>query len=297
MLAHNIAIKLKTPKRLSCRTRIMQTLPLRERIREAGRYIQGRTRIKPQIGIILGTGLGNLTKEMEIESRLPYRSIPHFALSTTPGHEGSLILGTLSGKTIVAMQGRLHLYEGYSQEEITFPVRVMKYIGVNILIESNAAGGMNPNLRAGDLMVITDHINLIGDNPLVGPNDDKLGPRFVDMCEPYDKGLVELYEKVAMRENIKIHRGVYVGVRGPNLETPAEYRFLRMIGADAVGMSTVPEVIVAKHSGLKVLGVSCITDECFPDRLEPVNLAQLLKIANLTEPKMTRLIRGILEEI
>ncbi|MBA7644955.1 Purine nucleoside phosphorylase 1 [subsurface metagenome] len=272
-------------------------ISLRERIREAGKFIQSKTRTKPRIGIILGTGLGDLTKEIEIESKISYQNIPYFAVSTTPGHEGSLILGRLVGKMIMAMQGRFHFYEGYSLEEITFPVRVMKYMGVNVIIESNAAGGMNPNLKAGDLMVITDHINLIGNNPLIGSNDDKLGPRFVDMCEPYDKELIELYEKVAMRERIRIHRGVYVGVSGPNLETPAEYRFLRLIGADAVGMSTVPEVIVAKHSGLKVLGISCITDECFPDKLQPVNLAKLIKVANLTEPKMTRLIKGILGEI
>ena len=272
-------------------------MSLRERIKEAGEFVQSKTKIKPRIGIILGTGLGGLTKEIEIESKLSYQNIPYFAVSTTPGHEGSLILGRLAGKMIIAMQGRFHLYEGYSLEEITFPLRVMKYMGVNVIIESNAAGGMNPNFKAGDLMVITDHINLIGNNPLIGPNDDKLGSRFVDMCEPYDKELIELYEKVAMREGIRIHRGVYVGVSGPNLETPAEYRFLRIIGADAVGMSTVPEVIVAKHSGLKVLGISCITDECLPDKLEPVNLAKLIKVANLAEPKMTRLIKGILGEI
>jgi purine-nucleoside phosphorylase len=275
----------------------MMEISLRERIREAGKFIQSKTRTKPRIGIILGTGLGDLTKEIEIESKISYQNIPYFAVSTTPGHEGSLILGRLVGKMIMAMQGRFHFYEGYSLEEITFPVRVMKYMGVDVIIESNAAGGMNPNFKAGDLMVITDHINLIGNNPLIGSNDDKLGPRFVDMCEPYDKELIELYEKVAMRERIRIHRGVYVGVSGPNFETPAEYRFLRLIGADAVGMSTVPEVIVAKHSGLKVLGISCITDECFPDKLQPVNLAKLIKVANLTEPKMTRLIKGILGEI
>lgn len=275
----------------------MIEMSLRERIKEAGEFVQGKTRIKPEIGIILGTGLGGLAKEVEVENKFSYQDIPHFAVSTTPGHEGNLILGRLAGKMIIAMQGRFHFYEGYSLEEITFPVRVMKYIGVNILIESNAAGGMNPNFRAGDLMVITDHINLTGNNPLIGPNDDKLGPRFVDMCEPYDKELIELYEKVAMREKIRIHRGVYVGVSGPNLETPAEYRFLRLIGADAVGMSTVAEVIVAKHSGLKVLGISCITDQCFPDKLEPVNLAKLIKVANLAEPKMTRLVKGVLGEI
>jgi len=272
-------------------------ISLREKIKEAREFIQSKARIKPRIGMILGTGLGALVKEIEIEMKLPYQNIPHFAVSTTPGHEGNLILGRLAGKTIIAMQGRFHSYEGYSLEEVTFPLRVMKETGINILIESNAAGGMNPNFKAGDLMTITDHINLTGSNPLIGPNDDRLGPRFVDMCEPYDKKLIELCERVALKEKIKIHRGVYVGVTGPNLETAAEYRFLRLIGADAVGMSTVPEVIVAKHSGLRVLGISCITDECIPDRLKPVDLHQLLKIAKLSEPQMTRLIKGILGEI
>ena len=273
------------------------TMLLREKIEEARKFIQGKTKVKPGIGIILGTGLGALAKEIEVENVLPYEDIPHFVTSTIHGHEGNLILGKLMNKVIVAMQGRLHFYEGYSSEEITFPVRVMKKLGVNLLIESNAAGGMNPNFKAGDLMIITDHINLIGINPLIGPNDERLGPRFPDMCEPYDKKLIELTEKVALEEGIKIHRGVYVGVAGPNLETPAEYRFLRLIGADAVGMSTVPEVIAAKHSGLKVLGISCITDECIPDRLEPVDIRKILKIAKLSEPKMTRLVKKVLEEI
>lgn len=272
-------------------------MSLREKVDEAKKFIQSKTKVKPGIGIILGTGLGALAKEIEVENVLPYQDIPHFVTSTIHGHEGNLILGKLMNKVIVAMQGRLHFYEGYSSEEITFPVRVMRKLGVNLLIESNAAGGMNPNFKAGDLMIITDHINLTGINPLIGPNDERLGPRFPDMCEPYDKELIELCEKVALEEGIRIHRGVYVGVTGPNLETPAEYRFLRLIGADAVGMSTVPEVIVAKHSGLKVLGISCITDECIPDRLEPVDIRKILKIAKLSEPKMTRLVKKVLEEI
>lgn len=272
-------------------------MSLREKVDEAKKFIQSKTKVKPGIGIILGTGLGALAKEIEVENVLPYQDIPHFVTSTIHGHEGNLILGKLMNKVIVAMQGRLHFYEGYSSEEITFPVRVMRKLGVNLLIESNAAGGMNPNFKAGDLMIITDHINLTGINPLIGPNDERLGPRFPDMCEPYDKELIELCEKVALEEGIRIHRGVYVGVAGPNLETPAEYRFLRLIGADAVGMSTVPEVIAAKHSGLKVLGISCITDECIPDRLEPVDIRKILKIAKLSEPKMTKLVKKVLEEI
>lgn len=272
-------------------------MSLREKVDEAKKFIQSKTKVKPGIGIILGTGLGALAKEIEVENVLPYQDIPHFVTSTIHGHEGNLILGKLMNKVIVAMQGRFHFYEGYSSEEITFPVRVMRKLGVNLLIESNAAGGMNPNFKAGDLMIITDHINLTGINPLIGPNDERLGPRFPDMCEPYDKELIELCEKVALEEGIRIHRGVYVGVAGPNLETPAEYRFLRLIGADAVGMSTVPEVIAAKHSGLKVLGISCITDECIPDRLEPVDIRKILKIAKLSEPKMTKLVKKVLEEI
>lgn len=272
-------------------------ISLREKVKEAGKFIQSKTKLEPSIGIILGTGLGGLIKEIEVENILPYKDVPYFATPTTPGHEGNLILGKFMDKVIVAMQGRFHFYEGYSLEEITFPVRVMKELGVNILIESNAAGGMNPNFKAGDLMVIADHINLTGTNPLVGLNDEELGPRFPDMSEPYDEKLIELVEKVALKEGIKVHRGVYVGVTGPNLETPAEYRFLRLIGADAVGMSTVPEVIVAKHSGLRVLGISCITDECIPDRLEPVDIDKILKVASLSEPKMTRLVKEVLGEI
>lgn len=272
-------------------------MSLREKIAEAKKFIESRSKVKPKIGIIIGTGLGTLTKEIEIKAIVPYSDIPHFAVSTAPGHEGNLILGKLSGKMIMAMQGRFHLYEGYSLEEITFPIRIMKEMGVELLIESNVVGGMNPNFKAGDLMIITDHINLTGNNPLIGPNDERLGPRFPDMSEPYDKRLIELTNRIAIEEKIGIHKGVYVGLTGPNFETPAEYRFLRLIGADAVGMSTVCEVIVARHSGLRVLGMSCITDECIPDRLEPVNFRKLIQVAQKVEPNLARLVKRLLREI
>jgi len=272
-------------------------MSLREKIAEAKKFIESRSKVKPKIGIIVGTGLGTLAKEIEIKAIVPYSDIPHFAVSTAPGHEGNLILGKLSGKMIMAMQGRFHLYEGYSLEEITFPIRIMKEMGVELLIESNVAGGMNPNFKAGDLMIITDHINLTGNNPLIGPNDERLGPRFPDMSEPYDKRLIELANRIAIEEKIGIHKGVYVGLTGPNFETPAEYRFLRLIGADAVGMSTVCEVIVARHSGLRVLGMSCITDECIPDRLEPVNFRKLIQVAQKVEPNLARLVKRLLREI
>jgi len=272
-------------------------MSLREKIAEAKKFIESRSKVKPKIGIIVGTGLGTLAKEIEIKAIVPYSDIPHFAVSTAPGHEGNLILGKLSGKMIMAMQGRFHLYEGYSLEEITFPIRIMKEMGVELLIESNVVGGMNPNFKAGDLMIITDHINLTGNNPLIGPNDERLGPRFPDMSEPYDKKLIELTKRIAIEEKIGIHKGVYVGLTGPNFETPAEYRFLRLIGADAVGMSTVCEVIVARHSGLRVLGMSCITDECIPDRLEPVNFRKLIQVAQKVGPNLARLVKRLLREI
>ncbi|MBI4831929.1 MAG: purine-nucleoside phosphorylase, partial [Candidatus Lindowbacteria bacterium] len=238
----------------------------------------------------LGTGLGELVKEIKGKLSIPYDDLPSFPVSAVKSHENQLVFGKIGQKNVVAMQGRFHYYEGYSMMEVTFPVRVMKALGIRTLIVSNAAGGMNPNFKAGDLMVISDHINLMGDNPLIGPNDDLLGPRFPDMVEPYDNGLIELLEEAALDEKIPVKRGVYVAVAGPNLETKAEYRFLRAIGADAVGMSTAPEVIVAVHGGLHVLGISCITDECLPDALKPANIDMILKVAAEAEPKLSRLI-------
>jgi len=270
---------------------------LKEKINDALSYIKSKCSLTPEIGIILGTGLGKLAEKIEDKTVISYDKIPHFALSTAPGHAGNLLIGKIGDKKVVAMQGRFHLYEGYSPEEVTFPVRVMKAMGVKILIESNAAGGMNRNFKAGDIMIITDHINFTGVNPLIGPNDDTLGPRFPDMSEPYDEQLIELVERIALREGIKCHRGVYIGVTGPNFETRAEYRFFHLIGADAVGMSTVPEVIVAKHSGLRVVGLSCITDMCIPDRLEPVDFKRVIDVASRAEPKLTKLVEKLIREI
>ncbi len=268
---------------------------LRKQIQEAVEVLKQKTRLTPKIGIILGTGLGGLADEIEREAVVPYEEIPHFPLSTVESHAGRLIFGRLSGKPVMAMQGRFHYYEGYTMQQITFPVRVMKAMGCHTLIVSNACGGMNPNFTPGDIMIIADHINLLGDNPLIGPNDDELGPRFPDMSEPYTKSLIELAEKVALEEKIKIQKGVYVAVAGPNLETRAEYRFLRTIGADVVGMSTVPEVIVAVHGGMKVLGLSVITDACLPDALQPVNIQEILRIAAEAEPKLTLLMKRVVE--
>ncbi len=268
---------------------------LRRQIQEAVDVLKNKTAVTPKIGIILGTGLGGLAEEIEREAVVPYEEIPHFPLSTVESHAGRLIFGHLSGKPVMAMQGRFHYYEGYTMQQITFPVRVMKAMGCHTLIVSNACGGMNPNFTPGDIMIIADHINLLGDNPLIGPNDDELGPRFPDMSEPYTKSLIELAEKVALEEKIKIQKGVYVAVAGPNLETRAEYRFLRTIGADVVGMSTVPEVIVAVHGGMNVLGLSVITDACLPDALEPVNIQEILRIAAEAEPKLTLLMKRVVE--
>ena len=269
---------------------------LRKQIQEAVGVIRTQTAMKPKVGIILGTGLGGLAREIKKETVIPYDSIPHFPVSTVESHHGKLIFGTLAGKKVVAMQGRFHYYEGYTMHEITFPVRVMSRkagLGVDTLLISNAAGGLNPQFARGDLMIISDHINLLGDNPLIGPNDDTLGPRFPDMSEPYNRKLIDLADAVALDAKIRVQRGVYVAVPGPNLETRAEYRFLRGIGADVVGMSTIPENIVANHMGIKVLGFSIITDECFPDSLEPTTVEQIIKVANKAEPKLTKIMKEV----
>jgi len=264
---------------------------------EALNYIQQKTGMRPKYHIILGTGLGQLVDRMQIKMTIPYDEIPHFQKPTVESHEGRLLFGTLGGKEIVAMQGRFHYYEGYSMQKIVFPVRVLHANGADTLIVSNAAGGMNPNYRRGEVMLINDHINMLGDNPLIGPNDDELGVRFPDMSEPYTQRLVELAEDVALDQNIKMHKGVYIAMTGPALETKSEYRFLRLIGGDVVGMSTVPEVIAAVHMGMDVLGVSVITDECFPDALEPVKIEDVLEAAKIAEPQMTKIITGVLERI
>ena len=264
---------------------------------EAVAFISARTSFQPEYLLILGTGLGQLAEEIDVELTISYADIPHFPVSTVESHAGKLLFGTLGGKPVVAMQGRFHFYEGYTMQQIVFPVRVARALGAQTLIVSNACGGLNPNFRRGDVMLINDHINFLGDNPLIGPNDPELGPRFPDMSEPYTERLIETAENVALEHAIKMHTGVYLAVSGPMLETKAEYRYMRQLGADVVGMSTVPEVIAAVHMGLDVLGISVITDECFPDSLQPVVLEEILEAAALAEPKMTQVIIGVLERL
>lgn len=270
---------------------------LRRQIQDALEYIRTKTKAEPTIGIILGTGLGGLAKEIKKEVEIDYADIPHFVVSTIESHRGKLIFGSLAGKKVVAMQGRFHKHEGYNLKQVTFPVRIMKFLGVKSILISNAAGALNPLFQKGDVMLITDHINLLGDNPLIGPNDDELGPRFPDMSEAYSKELMSIAKQAALDLKIRLQEGVYVALQGPNLETKAEYRFLRIIGADAVGMSTVPENIVAQHMGIKVLGFSILTDECFPDALKPATLEEILKVANKAEPKMTAIMKEVIHRM
>jgi purine-nucleoside phosphorylase len=264
--------------------------------RSAG-VIRSRFAARPDVAIILGTGLGRLASEIANPVVIPYADIPGFPASTVESHAGRLLCGKLGDTTVVAMQGRFHRYEGYSLQQVTFPVRALHSLGVNTLIVSNACGGLNPLWSAGDLMLITDHVNLLGDSPLIGPNDDRLGPRFPDLSAPYDRGLGALARAVASEKGITLREGVYVAVAGPNLETRAEYRFLRTIGADVVGMSTVPETIVAVHAGMRVLGLSIITDMCLPDSLEPATVEKIIAVANGAEPALTTLVRGVLERL
>ena len=269
-------------------------LELYDQIQESIGAIRAKWNRTPHAGIILGTGLGSLVDEIDVEESLDYEEIPNFLRSTAISHRGRLVCGTLNGLPVMAMEGRFHLYEGYSLKQITLPVRVMKAMGAELLVVSNACGGMNPYYRDGDIMIIEDQINLMGDNPLIGINDDRLGPRFPDMCEPYEQKLVDRALEVARREDIVCHKGVFVAVSGPNLETRAEYRFLRTIGADVVGMSTVPEVIVAVHCGLRVVGFSIITDMCLPDALRPADVDRIIATANEAEPKLRTLVKGVL---
>lgn len=270
---------------------------LYDKIQEATAAVRARWSKKADVGIVLGTGLGGLAQNIAADVVIPYEELPYFPRSTVESHAGKLILGTLEGKTVVAMQGRFHYYEGYSAQEITFPIRVMKELGASLLVVSNACGGLNPQFRRGDVMLIEDHINLLGCNPLIGVNDDRLGPRWPDMCEPYSKELLEKARRIGVENGFIAQQGVYVAVAGPNLETRAEYRFLRGIGADVVGMSTVPEVVVAAHAGMKVLGLSIITDMGLADALEPSNLADILAAAASAEPKMNAIIRGVLKTL
>lgn len=269
-------------------------LDLFDKINESVAYIKSQWDHKPGAGIILGTGLGSLVENIEVQASMDYGDIPNFPKSTATSHKGRLVCGNLNGLPVMAMEGRMHMYEGYPLKDITLPVRVMKAMGSDLLVVSNACGGLNPYYETGDIMLIDDQINLMGDNPLIGINDDRLGPRFPDMCEPYTQALIDRALKIARTEDIVAHKGVFVAVAGPNLETRAEYRFLRTIGADVVGMSTVPEVIVAVHSGMRVVGFSVITDMCLPDALKPANVEEIVAVANAAEPKLTKLVLGVL---
>lgn len=263
-------------------------------INESRDYILSRIKNKPQVAVILGTGLGTLADCIEDKIVIKYKDIPHFPQSTVAGHAGEFIIGRIGDKNVIAMNGRFHYYEGYKMEEVTFPVRVIKALGVNDIIVTNASGGMNPEFQAGDLMIIMDHINMLGDNPLIGKNYEKLGPRFPDMSNAYSKEYIELSKKVCEKLDISVKRGVYVAVSGPNYETPAELRMLRLIGADAVGMSTIPEVIVANHMEMKVFGVSCITDMAIADNLEPLDHKKVMETANKAKEKFVKLIKEMI---
>ena len=270
-----------------------------EPVRSAASVVRSRvgSNPAPDVAIVLGTGLGALGDAIDVAASVDYADIPGFPLSTVESHTGRLLFGALGGRRVVAMQGRFHRYEGYSLQQVTFPVRVMHALGARTLVVSNACGGMRPDWRAGDVMLITDHLNLLGDSPLVGANDATLGPRFPDMSTPYDEGLCAVARAVAAAQGITMREGVYAAVAGPNLETRAEYRMLRTLGADVVGMSTVPEVIVAAHAGMRVLGFSIVTDMCLPDALEPATLDAILAVARGAEPQLTALVRGVLERM
>lgn len=269
-----------------------------ESLNEAVGFIRHRTKFQPDYGIILGTGLGNLVSHIKIEAEINYSLIPHFQVSTVESHSGKLIFGTIGNKKVVAMQGRFHYYEGYSMDDVVFPVRTMKMLGIQKLFISNAAGSLNANINKGDLMIIRDHINLQPSNPLIGPNDYELGPRFPDLFAAYDKSLIEQALQIAKENNITCHAGVYVSVPGPNLETPAEYNYLHIIGGDAVGMSTVPEVLAAVHMGLPVFAISVITDKGFPvDAIEPVTVEDVIAVAKTAEPKMTLILQELINRL
>jgi purine-nucleoside phosphorylase len=268
-----------------------------EKIKETTDFIKSKTTIAPEIGIILGSGLGNLGENIESPQYISYGEIPNFPVSTVKGHKGRLIFGRFGGKNVVALQGRFHFYEGYDMKQVTFPVRIFKELGIKLLIVSNAAGGMTPGFKIGDIMIINDHINMFPTNPLIGHNEDSLGPRFPDMSEPYDHALIEKMNQIAKSNNIQVHNGVYVGVSGPCFETPAEYRAFRILGGDTVGMSTVPEVIAARHAGIPCFACSVITDLGGGDVAEKVSHEEVIKAANAAEPKLTLLIRKLIEEM
>ncbi len=273
------------------------TSQLASEINEAAEFVRGKSRLRPEVGIILGTGLGDFADGLAVEAVVPYRDIPRFPVSTVESHAGELHLGTLAGRAVAVMKGRVHYYEGYTMRQVAFPVRVLKALGCHTLVVTNACGGMNPDLPVGSIVVTSDHINLMGDNPLIGENDDELGPRFPDMSEPYARPLVALAERVALELQIPLRRAVFVAVPGPNLETAAEYRFLRWIGADVVGMSLVPEDLAAVHGGQRVLALSVVTDACLPDDLHPVDIPEILTVAARTAPTLIRLIGGIVRRL
>lgn len=268
-----------------------------EKIKATANFITERIKSKPEIGIILGTGLGGLVNEIEIIDSIPFQEIPNFPVSTVEGHAGRLIYGKLGEKEVLAMQGRFHFYEGYSMPEVTFPVRVLKFAGIKNLFVSNASGGLNPEYKVGDIMVINDHINFFPEHPLRGKNIDELGPRFPDMSKCYDKRLQHKAKLIALEHNINIKEGVYVGVSGPTYETPAEYKMFRILGADVVGMSTVPEVIVARHMNMNVFGISIITDSGVPGEIVEVSHEEVQEVAMKAEPKMTLLMKKLIESI
>jgi purine-nucleoside phosphorylase len=268
-----------------------------EQFNESVAYIQSKTNVMPSVGIILGTGLGGLVKEIEVIDEISYADIPHFPVSTVESHSGKLIFGKLGGKNVVAMQGRFHYYEGYDFKQVTYPVRVMKLLGIERLCVSNASGGVNPDFIVGEIMILNDHINFFPGNPLIGKNIDEFGPRFPDMSEPYDPSMIQLAKEIANENNIRIAEGTYLGLTGPTLETPAEYKFVRVIGADAVGMSTVPEVIVARHMELPVFAISIITDLGVPGKIKKVSLEEVIEVASRQEPKMTLILKELISRI
>jgi len=266
-----------------------------EQIKSTAAFIKSKISVTPDTGIILGSGLGNLVNEINIKHVLSYEDIPYFPLSTVEGHTGKLIIGELSGKNVIAMQGRFHFYEGYDMKQVTFPIRVMKFLGIQQLFVSNASGGVNPNFEIGDLMIINDHINFFNSNPLVGKNEEELGPRFPDMSEVYDKQLIIKAKQIAAANNIKVQEGVYLGLTGPTFETPAEYKMIRILGADAVGMSTVPEIIVARHMNIPCFAMSIITDLGVPEKIQKITMEEVLQVATQSEKKMTVIMKGLLK--
>ncbi len=268
-----------------------------QKVTKSVEFLWKKTAFRPEVAIILGTGLGNLTNRIQKEAAVPYESIPFFPRSTVVSHTGRLIFGILGEKPVVVMDGRFHYYEGYSLEQVTFPIRVLKQLGAKVLVISNAAGGINLKYHRGDIVLISDHLNLMGVNPLVGANDERFGVRFPDMCAPYSEELMKLAEQVAHEKNISLARGVYAGVQGPNLETRAEYRMLKTLGADLVGMSTVPEVIVGVHAGFQILGLSVVSDICDPDHLAPVNIEEIIKVANQAGPKLDLFVQSLVQKL